>query len=133
MTKKDLIIADLMFECFTHKLKLISGWKRTKRNPLEDWQLEENIEVTDQRGFLERRLGDVKCAFDLLKLKYRGRSRKELKLLIDVVFALDNIKQFEDLVVEKILQLNRTEWSYFLSSKSHWLFYRQYIPLNEEV
>ena len=69
---RDLFIADLMFESLASKVNMITGWKRDSGEELTNWQTQENFEVSDQRGYLERRLGMVKSAFDFLNLKYRN-------------------------------------------------------------
>lgn len=89
-----------MFEPLKAKIELITGWKR--RNELEDWQINENEEISDQRGYLERRPGHVKMCFDFLNIKYRQDNRAPLRGILRLIFSLDNIKHFPEIICSKI-------------------------------
>lgn len=116
---RDLIIADLMFEPLKSKIGIITGWKR--KSELDEWQLNENEEISDQRGYLERRLGHVKMCFDFLNRKYRQPNRAPLRGILRIIFSLDNIKQFPVLVYSKILEMDETEWLRFQALRKPWL------------
>ena len=130
--ERDLMIADRIFIDFEKKIPILCGWRR-EGGHLDDWALEENIEMSDQRGFLERRLGNVKVVFDLLKQKYRGKSRGELRDLVKLAFVLDNIKNYPSIIQQKILKLKKSDWEQFFEQRRHWLSPYGYVPLFEIV
>lgn len=47
---RDLMIADRAFISLKRSLPLISGWKSTRTKEVEEWQQQENREISNQRG-----------------------------------------------------------------------------------
>jgi hypothetical protein len=50
MDQRDLMIADRAFRSLRLILCILAGWIKKKRQDLEQWQTEENRQISEQRG-----------------------------------------------------------------------------------
>ena len=131
---QDLIIADTIFKSLATRINLVAGCKREfGQVELEAWKSQENWEIGDTRGYLERRLGHVKNAFTFMVTKSRERDKKQIKSILKIIFALDNIKTFPALISNKILKMKSHEWEEFLNVRKKWSNPNHYESLFEDV
>jgi hypothetical protein len=59
MTEKDLMIADRAFRSLREEAYILTGWSKHKAKELTQWQQQETKEISNQRGSLERFIGDL--------------------------------------------------------------------------
>lgn len=50
MSPYDLLVTDRMFRSLRHELSLLCGWTKKKLSQLQQWQKQENSEISTQRG-----------------------------------------------------------------------------------
>lgn len=140
---RDMVMTDSIFRPIIQEIQGVTGWKRAPSQPLENWQKQENKEITLTRGkyipklkliliffsiigFNERNIGAVKRKFKFLTEKFRG-AWEDLQINLKFVLALQNVENFKEIVEEYIIQ----DKDYFNNLKNNepWIYGRRIITL----
>lgn len=50
MDPRDLMITDRIFSPLREEIPIISGWSKTCYSNVNEWQIEENRQLSEQRG-----------------------------------------------------------------------------------
>jgi hypothetical protein len=50
MDPRDLMITDRIFSPLREEIPIISGWSKTRYSNINEWQIEENRQLSEQRG-----------------------------------------------------------------------------------
>lgn len=88
---------------------------KNQGNELKAFQIWENKQISEQRGFYERRLGDMFDIFATVRKKWRHASLSVRDTLRNIM-AIMNIKDFSQIVREKILKKSEDQWLEFINS-----------------